>query len=191
MHKRHEAYLTQPDTPHAVLALLKNVFRLFKKVAEDVFIVLLILLLFEASELFKQMLLLRRQVRWGHHFDEHVLVATSAAMYDRHTHTLEPEGATALCSSWNANYRCLTIDCGYLDLVAEGCLSEADGQFVVNVVALPLEVGVRLHTQNDVQIPRCASTRIYFALARDAHVDTVIDAGRDIHHDAANIAHTA
>src|SRR5947207_7739523 len=108
--------------------------------------------MFEASELFKQMLLLRRQVRRCDHFDDHMLIATSTAMYNRHAHTLESEGAPALCASGNANHRCLPIDRRHLDFVAEGCLGEADRQLVVNIVALALEVRVRLHAQNDVQI---------------------------------------
>ena len=69
--------------------LLEDVFKLLKRVMEDIiFIFMIILLFFNASKLFEETFLLRRQIGWSHHLDNHMLIATSAAMHDWHAHAL-------------------------------------------------------------------------------------------------------
>ena len=124
-----------------------------------------------------------------HDFDDDVLVATCAAMHDRHAHALEAERAVALRARRDLERGCFAVHRGHLNLIAKGGLGKADGQFVDDVVALPFEERVRLDGENNVQVARRAATRTDFSLAGHAHIDAIIDARRNIDHHAAIVAH--
>src|SRR5258706_16094533 len=83
-------------TPPFFYLSLKDIFGLFKQVAEDIFIVLFGLFAFQASELFEQAFLLGGHIGGRYHFHDDVFVTAGAAMHDRHTHTLKAERAVAL-----------------------------------------------------------------------------------------------
>ena len=125
---------------------------LFKEIAEDVFVVLLTLLTFEASKFLEQAFLFVSQTRGSYDFDDDMLVATSTAVYHRHTHALETEGATALRASRNLERGCFTVYRRNLHLITKGSLGEANRQFIDDVIALPLEEAVRLDVQHHVQV---------------------------------------
>ena len=120
-----------------------------------------------------------------------MLIATSTAMYDRHTHSFEAERSIALRPSRNLQIRCLAIYRRHFNLVAEGCLRKADRQFIENVVSLPFEELVRLYCQNNIQITRCSATGADFTLASDTYINAIVYSGGDIDHHAAVITHPA
>ena len=75
-------------------------------------------------------------------------------MYNRDAHTFEAEGAARLGTSWDFERSCLTVYCRNLYLVAKGSLRETDGQFVEDIVALPLKELVRLDGENNIQVTK-------------------------------------
>ena len=85
----------------------------------------------------------------------------------------------------------LSIDRWHFYLVAEGGLRKADRQFVEDIVALAFEKLVRLDGEDDVQVARRATTRTDFTFTGHTHIDAIIDAGGDIDHYAAVVAHAA
>src|SRR6266550_270602 len=171
--------------------LLEHILCLFKEIAEDVFVVLFALLTFEASKFFEQVFLLGSQTGRGYNFDDDMLVATGAAMYHGYTHAFEAEGATALSARRNLERGCFAVHGGNLHLITKGCLGKANGQFIDNVVALPLEELVRFYRENNVQVTWGTTTRTDFALACYTNIDAIIDTGWNIDDNAAIVAHAS
>src|SRR5436305_9447368 len=106
--------------------LLEDILCLFKEIAEDVFVVLLTLLTFEASKFLEQAFLFVSQTRRSYDFDDDMLVATSTAVYHRHTQALETEGAIALRAGRDLERSCFTVYGWNFHLITQGILSEAN-----------------------------------------------------------------
>ena len=174
---------------HLNQALLEHVLCFLKQVAKDVLVVLFALFAFQAGKFLEQAFLFCRQAARGHNLDNDVFIAAGAAMYHGHTHALEAERSTALRTGGNLENRCLAIYGGHFNLVAEGSLRKADRQFIEDIVPLPFEELVRFYRQYDIQVPRRAAAGADFAFARDAHIYAIVYTGRDVHYDAAIIAH--
>src|SRR5579884_2236779 len=172
-------------------SLLKHIFGFLEEVAEDVFIILLVLFAFEACELLKQVFLLGRQVSRRHDLHDDMLVAACAAMHHRYPQPFQAEGAIALRAGRNFEHNLLAVDCGDGNLIAQRGLCEADRHLIDDVVALALEEGVRLHREDHIEITGRAAPRTDFALAGHADIDAIIDTCGNIHHDMADIAHAA
>jgi hypothetical protein len=171
--------------------LLENVFCFLKEVAEDILVVLLVLLSFEASKLFKQLFLFSREIRGCHDLNDHVLISTGRAMYDRHTHTLEAERAATLRPSRNLERGALTIDRWDLYFIAQRSLRKANRQLILNIVALAFEEWMGFHRQHNIQVTRSAATRTNFTFTRDAYINAIVNASGNINHHTPIIAHTA
>src|ERR1051326_8088928 len=104
-----------------------------------------------------------------------MLIATGAAMYHGYAHAFEAEGAIALRARRDLERGRFVVYGGDLHLITKGCLGEANGQFIDNVVALPLEELVRFYGENNVQVARSTSTGTDFSLACHTNIDAIID----------------
>src|SRR6266516_1486144 len=169
--------------------LLEYVFSFFKKVAEDVFSVLLALLFFDAGELFQQVPLLGRQIGRSDDFDKDVLITACTTMHDGNSHALETERTTTLRSRRDLEQSRFRVNSGHLHFVAKGSLREADGQFVDDIVALALEERMGLDGKDDVEIAGGATPCADFAFACDTDVNAIIDACRNVDHHATIVAY--
>src|SRR5205085_11410589 len=69
----------------------------------------------------------------------------------------------------------------HLDVVPERRLYEVHPQLVDRVVVAARQLGVRLHTQDHVQVPRLATTNSRLALAGQPDLGPGVDAGRYPH----------
>src|SRR5205085_16259 len=103
----------------------------------------------------------------------------------------ETEGAIALRAGRDLERSCFTVYGWNFHLITQGSLGEANGQFIDDVVSLPLEELVRFYRKDNVEVTRGTTTRTDFALTCHTDIDAIIYTGRNIDNHAAIVTHTA
>src|SRR5712692_3783388 len=102
----------------------------------------------------------------------------------------QPEGLTVLSSGGDGDLD-RPVQRGHLDVVAERRLHEVHPQLVDGVVIAPRQLGVRLHTQDHVQVAGLAALNAGLALARKPDLGPRVNTGRDAHGELALALDTA
>src|SRR5574342_1386576 len=107
----------------------------------------------------------------------HELVAGAAAAQPRCPLAAKPELLAGL-GAGRYGHGDHAVFSGYVYLRAQSRLRHGNRYLAVEVVALPLEEGVRTDTRDDVQVTRWPAAYARPALAREAHLGAVVHPGR-------------
>src|ERR1700730_16157627 len=70
------------------------------------------------------------------------------------------------------------------DFRAQGCLGKRNRDNAMQIVALPLEEGMLLHMQNNIEVARRAAVQTSFAVSGETNARSILDSGRNfrVHH---------
>src|SRR5258708_538722 len=112
----------------------------------------------------------------------------TAAVALRHALRPQAHGLAVLRAGRHAHLRAIAFDRRHVELVTERCLCGRDAEHVDEVVALALEARMFLEADEDVEVARWAAAHPGLALARDAKLLAVVDAGRDVEREVALLA---
>src|SRR5438105_10884764 len=118
----------------------------------------------------------------------HELIPAPARSKARDALALEPHRLSVLRARRDPHLRAVAFDGGDVELVAERGLRRRDAKHVDEIVALAPEARVVLEANQDVEVARRAGTGAGLALAGDAELLAVVDAGGDRQHDVALLA---
>ena len=102
----------------------------------------------------------------------------------------QPEHVAVLAAGRHLELRDAVQD-RHVHLGPERRLGEGQRERAVELVALAREEGVLAHVEDDVEIARRAAGQAPFALAGDAHLRALVDAGRDAHLERPLLGHAA
>src|SRR5579883_2623342 len=111
-------------------------------------------------------------------FDFHVLIAARARARIRHAFFAQAQRAAGAGRGRNANYGA-AVDRGDLDLRAQRRFADRHGQLDVDIAASPLENGVRMHNDAEIQVARGRAQGAGVPLAGNANARAIIHAGRN------------
>src|SRR5581483_5435567 len=121
-------------------------------------------------------------VEVGGHHDVHdaELVAAAAGAHVRHADAVDLDHLAVLRPRRQLD-DVLAVDRRHGDAVAQHGLRDRHGQLVDHVDAAPLQVGMRLDAEGEVQIAGRSPAWARLALAGDAHLHVLVDAGGHLH----------
>ena len=121
------------------------------------------------------------------HFDDDVLVALAAPVDVGQAFAAQGIDLAGLCPFVEFQFF-LAAENGNLDGAAQRGAGEGDGDFAVDVVALPLERVVFAHIDHDIQVARRTAALARIAFAHDAQAQARLGSRRNFHGALAHFA---
>src|SRR5580704_15772288 len=133
-------------------------------------------------QLLEELALLGAEVGGDDHPHHAELVAAASRADVGNAHPADPDHPPVLGSRGELQ-GVLAIDGGDGDAVAEHRLGDGDRELVDQLLAAADEVGMVLDAEGEVEVAGGAAPGAGLALAGDAHLDVLVDAGGDLHLD--------
>ena len=117
------------------------------------------------------------------------LVAPALASQSRRPLALEAKGLAGLGADGDGQFT-LPVHRGHLQIRTQSCLGKGDGNHAVQVVTIPLKIGVVADMKDDIEIPCRPSTRAPLTFACETQPRPTAHTGWNPYAEAALPAHS-